>query len=75
MVRVMKDEISVKFLYFRSVSGNESTPLLIKRASRQLSWVRDSQRVELETQRREEATSEIGTKHPLTCAVDIRMKK
>ena len=71
MVRVPKDETSVKFLYSRSVLGNGSIPFLIKGASEQLSWVRDSQGTELETRRREEATSETGRKCLLTCAVDM----
>ena len=75
-VGVQKDETSLKFLYFRSVLGNGSTPFLIKGASGQLScWVRDSRRVELETRRREEVTSKIGTKRLLTCAVDRSTKR
>ena len=57
--------------------GNGSTPVPNKKSKRavKLSWVRDSQRVKLETRRGEEVMSEIGTKHLLTCAVDITMKK
>ena len=42
------DETSVKFLYFRSVSGNRLTTFIIKGANGQLSWVLDSQRAGLE---------------------------
>ncbi len=49
---------------------NKKSKLAVK-----LTWVRDRQRVQLETRRREEVTSDIGTKRLLTCAVDISMKK
>ena len=57
--------------------GKWVDPVPNKRSKRivKLSWVRDSRRVKLETQRREEATSEIWTELPLTCAVDISTKK
>ena len=76
MIRVSKDETSVKILYFRSVSGNGSTPFLIKGTSGQLSGVGLETVTELSWRLEdEEAMPEIGTKRPLTCAIDISTKK
>ena len=74
MVRVLKDETSVKFLYLRSV-GIWVDPFPNKRSKQavNLSWVKNSQRVG--DSKKRGSTSEIGTKHLLTCAVEISMKK